>query len=69
MHLVLRRANAPRISGRWQDEDYGVFDGERQTRFWSVSFQLTGRKSYGYATSPDEAKAAFRAEYEAWKGS
>jgi len=49
MHLVLRRANAPRISGQWQDEDNGVFDRERQTRFWSVSFQLTGRKSYGLA--------------------
>jgi hypothetical protein len=26
--LILRRANASRISGRWQDEDYDVFDGE-----------------------------------------
>src|ERR1700730_13028238 len=33
--------------------------------FW---FQLTGRKSYGRAESLEEAKAAFRAEYEAWKG-
>jgi hypothetical protein len=31
------------------------------------SFQLTGRKSYGHAVSLDEAKAAFRAEYVAWK--
>jgi hypothetical protein len=26
------------------------------------------RKSYGYALTLKEAKAAFRAEYEAWKG-
>jgi hypothetical protein len=30
-----------------------------------VSFQLTGRKSYGHAPTLDEAKAAFRVEYEA----
>jgi hypothetical protein len=59
-----------------------VFDGERdvgriylidgydanEAWFWGVSFQLTGRKSYGRAQSLDEAKAAFRAEYLAWKG-
>jgi hypothetical protein len=28
--------------------------------------QLTNRKSYGHADSLDEAKAAFRAEYERW---
>jgi hypothetical protein len=33
-----------------------------------VSFQLTGRKSYGdQAASLDEAKAAFGAEYEKWR--
>jgi hypothetical protein len=31
-----------------------------------VSFQLTGRKSYGHAATLDEARAAFQAEYEAW---
>jgi hypothetical protein len=31
-----------------------------------VSFQLTGRKSYGNAGSLDEAKAMFKAEYEKW---
>ena len=59
-----------------------TFDGEREigriylidahggneTWFWGVSFQLTGRKSYGRAESLDEAKAAFRAEDETWKG-
>ena len=27
--LILRRANVSRISGQWQDEDYDVFDGDR----------------------------------------
>jgi hypothetical protein len=36
--------------------------------FWGVDFQITGRKSYGHASTLDDAKAAFRAEYEAWKG-
>jgi hypothetical protein len=49
--LVLRRANVSRISGQWQDDDYDVFDGERdvgrihlvdaragqETWFWGVS--------------------------------
>jgi hypothetical protein len=26
---VFRRANVSRISGHWQDEDFDVFDGER----------------------------------------
>jgi hypothetical protein len=29
MELILRRANASRISGSWQDEDCDVFDGDR----------------------------------------
>jgi hypothetical protein len=29
MHLILRRANVSRISGQWQDEDYDVFDDDR----------------------------------------
>jgi hypothetical protein len=42
--------------------------GDRETWFWGVSFQLTGRTSYGHAVSLEEAKAGFRAEYEAWQG-
>jgi hypothetical protein len=57
-----------------------VFDGDREVGriyrvnspddiwFWGVSFLLTNRKSYGHAASLDEAKAAFRAEYLARKG-
>jgi hypothetical protein len=81
MPLILRRANVSRISGHWQDEDYDVFDGERdigrvylvdgfggtETWFWGVAFHVTKRKSYGYATSLDAAKAAFKAEYKAWR--
>jgi hypothetical protein len=80
--LTLRRANVSRKGGEWQDEDYDVVDGERdvgriyrvndfpgrESWFWGVSFDLTKNKSYGYSASLDEAKAAFRAEYEAWKG-
>jgi hypothetical protein len=79
--LTLRRASASRPSGSWSETDFDVFDGTggadrdvgrifRQTDgqwFWGVSFQLTGPKSYGHAPTLDEAKAAFRAEYEAWK--
>jgi hypothetical protein len=81
VQLILRRANLSRISGQWQDEDYDVFDGGRdvgriylvdsnagtETWFWGVSFLLTNRKSYGHAPTLDAAKAAFKAEYEAWK--
>jgi hypothetical protein len=83
VQLVLRRASASRISGSWQHEDYDVFDGERdvgriylvdgnagnETWFWGVDFTITNRKSYGHSSSLDEAKAAFRAEYERWKKS
>ena len=33
-----------------------------------MSFQVIKRTRYGYVLSLDEAKMAFRAEYEAWKG-
>ena len=60
--LLLRRANVSRKSGEWQNEDYDVFDGDRdigriylvdghggrENWFWGVSFQVTRRKSYGY---------------------
>jgi hypothetical protein len=80
--LMLRRANVSRSSGTWQHDDFDVFDGDRKVGriyvadrfhdyerwFWGVSFQLTGRKSYGdQAASLDEAKALFRAEYQTWK--
>jgi hypothetical protein len=75
--LILRRANVARKGGSWQHEDYDVCDGERDVGrifldanhnwFWGVSFQITDRKSYGHAATLDDAKAAFRAEYEAWE--
>jgi hypothetical protein len=73
MHLILRGANACRISGQWQHDDerdvgriYRLDDRPDSQWFWGVSFQLTERKSYGHATTLDAAKAAFKAEYEAW---
>jgi hypothetical protein len=79
--LILRRANVSRISGQWQDEDYDVFDGDRdvgriylvdsnagtETWFWGVDFPLTNRKSYGHAPTLDAAKVAFKADYETWR--
>jgi hypothetical protein len=76
--LILRRANASRKPSDRKHEDYDVFDGDRCAGriflqasgawFWGVDFQITGRKSYGHTATLDEAKAAFRKEYEAWKG-
>jgi hypothetical protein len=80
MPLLLRRANLSREGGPGQHDDFDAFHGERDVGrvyrlddrpdsgwFWGVSFQLTGRKSYGRAPSLDAAKAAFRAEYEQWQ--
>jgi hypothetical protein len=78
--LIFRSAES-RKRGESHPEDYDVFDGDRdvgriylidgydgsEVWFWGVSFQLRGRKSYGRAESLDEAKAAFRAEYERWQ--
>ena len=81
--LLLRRANVSRAGDTWQEDDFDVFDGDRDVGriylverfrdherwFWGVSFQLTGRKSYGdQAASLDQAKAMFKVEYERWKG-
>jgi hypothetical protein len=51
------------------DGDLGrIFQQADGQWFWGVSFQLTGRKSLRPPPTLDEAKAAFRAEYEKWKG-
>jgi hypothetical protein len=81
--LLLRRASLSCSSGSWRHDDFDVFDGECNVGriyltnafgndkcwFWGVTFQLTGRKSYGTAESLDEAKAALKAEYGKWKAS
>jgi hypothetical protein len=83
MGLVLRRASISRPGGPWSETDFDVFDGDQnvgriylvnafggsETWFWGLSFefQLTERKSYGDANSLDDAKAAFKAEYERWQ--
>ncbi len=43
-------------------------DEQPETWFWGVDFALTNRKSCGHVATLDAAKAAFRAEYEKWKG-
>jgi hypothetical protein len=79
--LILRRPPVPRKRGDSQHEDYDVFDGDHDvgriylvhsaeradTWFWGVSFHVTKRKSFGYASSREEAFAAFQAEYAAFK--
>lgn len=80
MHLSLRHAAESRRSAAWSENDFDVFDGECELGriycvtddpssywFWGVSFELIRRKSYGYALSLDEATAAFKAEYLAWR--
>jgi hypothetical protein len=78
--LILRRAQ-PRKPGELKPDDYDVFGGDRgvgriylvhatdraEIWFWGISFRVTKRKSYGYASTLEEAEAAFRAEYETWK--
>jgi hypothetical protein len=77
--LILRSANSYREGGDWNVDDFDVFDGDRvvgriyrvnsadRVWFWGVSFLLTNRKGYGHSDSLDEAKVAFRAEYEKWR--
>jgi hypothetical protein len=77
--LIVRRASVSRKGGSWDDNDFDVFDVGRIYRvdsndgievwFWGLSaaFQLTARKCYGRTRSLDDAKAAFRVEYEAWQ--
>jgi hypothetical protein len=76
MPLVLRRAQ-----GYWNPDDYDVLDDGRtvgriyrikaalEIWWWGVSFQLTGRKSYGDAPTRDVAMIAFRSEDERWRQS
>ena len=79
--LILRPVQVSPKGRRVGAQDYDVFDGDHdvgriylvhsedrvETWFWGVSFRVTNRRSYGYAVSLEEAKTAFRAEYEAWK--
>jgi hypothetical protein len=71
-NLILRSPSTFRTL--WPD-DFDVFDGELEVGrvyrvtdypgspwFWGMSF--IGRKSYGHADSLEEAKAAFKLEYE-----
>jgi hypothetical protein len=77
------RQHLPDI-GTLGDNDYDVFDGDRdvgriylidrydgnETWFWGLAFeyQRPGHEGYGRTESLEEAKATFRVEYAAWKG-
>jgi hypothetical protein len=67
--LILRRA---KLSRKGVVEGAGcvgrIFLDANSAWFWGVDFQITGRKSYGHVPTHEVAKAAFRAEYEVWKG-
>jgi hypothetical protein len=79
MTLVLSRAQEPR-PGDCGREDYDILDANQlvgriylidsyngvESWFWSAELTMSRRKSFGRAESFDEAKAAFRAEYERW---
>jgi hypothetical protein len=78
--LAARQIATPQVGelsvGSRIDADFDVFAGDElvgriyrlnaatEAWWWGVAFDLTGRESYGYADSLDEAKAAFRAEYD-----
>jgi hypothetical protein len=74
--LILKRGNASRPSGQWSDEDYDVLAGGKvvgriyedasastppELR-WSITevAPAVPGKTYGHATTLDEAKAKFR---------
>jgi hypothetical protein len=75
MSLLRRRAQGNRPSN-WNPDDFDVLDDGREVGriyrvnaateiwWWGVSFQLTGRKSYGRVDTREQAMAAFKAEYE-----
>jgi hypothetical protein len=79
MTLVLSRAQGPRPGDRGR-EGYVILDANQlvgriylidsykgvESWFWSVELTMSRRKSFGRAESLDEAKAAFKAEYEQW---
>jgi hypothetical protein len=58
LHL-LRDRRRIRVAEFWSTD--------RETWFWGISFQLTGRESCGHEVLLGEATVGFRAEYAAWR--
>jgi hypothetical protein len=50
--LILRRANVSRISGRWQNGDYDVFDGDHDVgRIYLVDLNA-GTETWFWGKNP-----------------
>ena len=74
--LILKRASKSRPTGKWFDDDYDVFDGDRHVGrimlhpqapegehwFWTITARVPNTMhDRGYVASREEARADFKA--------